>query len=1203
MSDRPNTPQNDEWEWSDDCTPRTPNGAAIRVEETPPPAPAQRAAAEQIPQARPVSPGTPIVINDTYDLPTPPGLPPLPLATQARRRTPLQERDVRSVEEQSVRAVRGICVLRSPPPPPATQQPRRVPLDEVDVNATRVSDGHASDGTGPVPAVELHEVQARAGSHVWLFPQTAPRTRRTAPNVSSATTAGSQGSSPLSFDLDTPAGTPSPSIRAAETRAATRNAAQGDGAAATTTTSMAGGEVPAADSTGAVLDAGSAATVPLLSETLPTALQGDESQDLFRHFSTPPIPADEDTTQRNQNLATAEGLDANGPFKDGRTANETLDGDAGPGGAAAQPSPPATHGDDPSTGLEHAATQPATLASAASNTGAGGDVGSLATAMQLAPSAPDNINPAAAAARLAKARKQGTDNGRGERMEDAAELSFVPVASSTPTVATVALPPPPERWPLPRPADSLVMPRPDLPANGLPERLLQAQLDGANSWKDVRETTEAQTGRHAPMDADLRRQDSDSPTPEPPKKGKGKARARTADLSQAEHEAIPPPETRDGWDEAEILEARQRSLRQVIVDRAGGLYPEISPEDTQSGGAGPSHARYENEEPRYGPTSQPARDAHTSRGPTGSNRDRYPPRDRQPREYGCDSTRPWETDGAEQQPTGRPRDERARSAFYPLPNTRAADYLAGRGYQSTQMVSPAQRSPISRVPGLQQPLPRIPSPQNGRHAPEERVRGTRQRQDEDGRDVTANYARAGSEERHEWMYNAEEGRDPNTDEEHGWEDPDTAAGWMPEDGEVLPSALRNRAPLDNAAPTPVPDGGFPTIHRDDPETALRGMAIDWMREVWSDAPNTDVIVQVYNYRYTEDDVLNGRVAEALRWAFEQLSGERGFDVVPPEPEEGSSRRQRDMPSIWVIRGLTPRATEHALRRGYWSFPRISFAALPRATAMQNWLFTLEGFLEGNADKIRAAVLRVLREEDMQTWMAEMIATNPAYAGWSLRRALEDVFDSVQVETMQLGNGTHLANVFIRPPTRSLREWRRWVAELRSRRYRSFAIGTGRVRYVSSCSGCTSVSHPTHLCPFPRIPGWNGPAPGEGVFGERKSKTNPGSAYTRHSSRQDGPPGPDLQRNIRDRRGERGPGFQRDTRGARQRDNEDERSSRETSRRFRGDRADRDYPRRQEGGGGGGGSSRGGPRSHGRRNGDDREDRDGKGYGHGRGRKN
>ncbi|KAI0690134.1 hypothetical protein C8T65DRAFT_588170 [Cerioporus squamosus] len=324
----------------------------------------------------------------------------------------------------------------------------------------------------------------------------------------------------------------------------------------------------------------------------------------------------------------------------------------------------------------------------------------------------------------------------------------------------------------------------------------------------------------------------------------------------------------------------------------------------------------------------------------------------------------------------------------------------------------------------------------------------------------------------------------------------------------MPDVVRDT--FDSATPTPphppltqpqqrsspdegneVPNGGFPTVHRDDPESFLQGMAREWTREIWSDPPNSDVLVEVYNYHYSEEDSHNRRIADGLHRHLEQISGESDFDVVPPELEEGLRARTRDLPSVWAIRGLTQRGVARATARGAWSFPSLSFLVFPRAAVIPSWLFMLEGFLSNDEFKIRAAILRVLSEEEMAAWLERMVSSNPEFARWPLERAIRVIVRSLRVETLQLSNGNYVTNIFMRSPTRDVREWRRWVTELRTRRYRSFAIGTGRVRHITACAGCRGVSHPTHLCPFPRVRGWNGPGPGEGVFGERRRGNDSG----------------------------------------------------------------------------------------------------------------
>ncbi|TFK80487.1 hypothetical protein K466DRAFT_473562, partial [Polyporus arcularius HHB13444] len=270
-----------------------------------------------------------------------------------------------------------------------------------------------------------------------------------------------------------------------------------------------------------------------------------------------------------------------------------------------------------------------------------------------------------------------------------------------------------------------------------------------------------------------------------------------------------------------------------------------------------------------------------------------------------------------------------------------------------------------------------------------------------------------------------------------------------------------------------PHDGFPVVHRDDPDSAIRGMANDWIREIWSDRPGTSLFVDIFNYKYTEEDAHNRRVADTLRRAIEFASEEADFDVVPPEPEEGRHLRARDLPTTWAIRGLTQQGTARVLARSTWSFAAISFTVAPRSAAIPSWLFMLEGFLNDNVRNIRAALMRVLDEAEMREWLERMVAVNPEFTGWDTDDAVQQVLRSLRIETFQLTNGNYITNVYMRSPTRDPREWRRWVAALRTRRYRSFANGTGRVRYVAPCAGCGGVNHPMHLCPFPRIRGWNG----------------------------------------------------------------------------------------------------------------------------------
>ncbi len=691
------------------------------------------------------------------------------------------------------------------------------------------------------------------------------------------------------------------------------------------------------------------------------------------------------------------------------------------------------------------------------------------------------------------------------------EENFAPVAASTPLLISVPVPTPIAAPPLTQLPRQYVPSLPDAPSfqRNCSERreTLQAPdaLFGPNNpaLNEGRNPFSALPQTQMDIDGEEWARDPDSPSPDPPRRGKGKARATTEDMTPPgrdtgrEQASSRAQDAEGDWDERDLLQARQNSLRQVLSDRAGDGRTNTHGRDTQTRGAGPSRYNHDFDAGRYGENGGNtfAREGYTSRTYNSlSSRSRA-------RRIGDEESghthAASEARRPQQQQTNWPERGRDQSEFRPLPNTRAADYLAGRGADQTQL---ADARSVYRHSYSARTLHEDSTPRNdNRHEARSRMEGNDPA-------MTHDYGHRTHVE-DEGDDRLQDGDAMSRGDEGNWA--------TQEDGEVVPSALRDDVPRENTMPTIPPPGGFPSIHRDDPEAALRGLALDWMREIWSDAPNSDVLVQIYNYKYSEDDALNRRIAEALRWAFETMTGETDFDVVPPELEDGARRTLRDLPSIWVVRGLSPMATLTAIATGTWSYERISFTALPRTAGMQSWLFTLEGFLEGNADKIRQAILRVLQEDTMAIWIAEMLASNPSFDGWSPRRAMSEFLSTLRVEVLQLGNGNYIANAHIRPPTRNLREWRAWAAELRSRRYRSFAIGTGRVRPVVSCSGCTSVAHPAHLCPFPRIRGWNGPGPGEGVFGERAGR----------GSRQ-GPMGPQTQTsswNGASRGGRRDPG--------------------------------------------------------------------------------
>ena len=231
--------------------------------------------------------------------------------------------------------------------------------------------------------------------------------------------------------------------------------------------------------------------------------------------------------------------------------------------------------------------------------------------------------------------------------------------------------------------------------------------------------------------------------------------------------------------------------------------------------------------------------------------------------------------------------------------------------------------------------------------------------------------------------------------------------------------------------------------------------------------------QIWGHTPGDNIRQNRLTAEHLRTAVQAITGEVGFYVVPPE-RDLATPPGRDVPYPWAIRNISPTGGQRIVDRAVWSFPDITFFAQARLLAFPRWLVALEGFVDDDEAAITRTIHTVLKRPEHRRMISEMLAANPGYTGRNRDNAIQAILDSLQVEVLTLNNGNIIANIYMDSPTRDIRRWRAWVAHLRSIEYGDYTNATATPREVRRCLGCRSTAHPTHLCPFPTLPGWNGP---------------------------------------------------------------------------------------------------------------------------------
>ncbi|KAJ3480916.1 hypothetical protein NLI96_g8029 [Meripilus lineatus] len=136
-------------------------------------------------------------------------------------------------------------------------------------------------------------------------------------------------------------------------------------------------------------------------------------------------------------------------------------------------------------------------------------------------------------------------------------------------------------------------------------------------------------------------------------------------------------------------------------------------------------------------------------------------------------------------------------------------------------------------------------------------------------------------------------------------------------------------------------------------------------------------------------------------------------------------------------------------------------------------------LYGTLEDITDLIMKILSDDPFQAIILDLARSNPNIEqGEPDIDLIYDVLNSVKVtQTDWLTQGgimekaTHL---YIRSPAGDLESFNFWKAKLRSLDFSDPFIGTGALIGPWKCLGCFGVDHPTGLCPFPKVPGWQGP---------------------------------------------------------------------------------------------------------------------------------
>ncbi|KAL1948190.1 hypothetical protein VTO73DRAFT_12265 [Trametes versicolor] len=276
--------------------------------------------------------------------------------------------------------------------------------------------------------------------------------------------------------------------------------------------------------------------------------------------------------------------------------------------------------------------------------------------------------------------------------------------------------------------------------------------------------------------------------------------------------------------------------------------------------------------------------------------------------------------------------------------------------------------------------------------------------------------------------------------------------------------------------TSAPPGGFPPVYLADPDGLFRGLSP--ARGVALRSEAACFIARIHNLnRMTQQEARQATTAVAT--IVTQVTGEMNPLVVAPERNgaNGTNARQGPDALSFAVLGISVESVARMLRQSAWSSAIGTLHVSPATIAVAPFMFVAGGFAHDHNGSILNSVFGVFSGPDVLPYITQLVQTHPDYRDVSPEEASRAILASLVVRVSTLQNGNLMAAVFCDPPTLTPSRWVEWRARVAALPFTHPLNSTGYARRMAPCAACHGEDHPTHLCPFQDVVGWNAPPPG------------------------------------------------------------------------------------------------------------------------------
>ena len=312
------------------------------------------------------------------------------------------------------------------------------------------------------------------------------------------------------------------------------------------------------------------------------------------------------------------------------------------------------------------------------------------------------------------------------------------------------------------------------------------------------------------------------------------------------------------------------------------------------------------------------------------------------------------------------------------------------------------------------------------------------------------------------------------------------------------------------------DADMPTIHDEVPLALLEGLSKDQLIK-WLQTLTGKVLARPFDTE-VKHQPNHVEIAKSLIAAANEITGQANVAVAAPIRDKNNPD-VRKHPITFLIHNLTPSGVRTLIDRKVWSSSDISFQISPLNPEKPDFLFTLTGLLAPEPSHVQNLLEAACRDSVTESFVKDLVQRTHLWKRPQLSLDLENFLNSISVTDLGIkskgGKNDPHYNVYADSKTiKDDQTWSEIRDFLKMRAYPSHLYGRGAAKKRPFyCSLCHGSDHLRGLCPFPKIPGWNGGKRHPAPPAHSNFAGNAGQSQPPHAFRYGYPPNGNSIRNL------------------------------------------------------------------------------------------